>query len=137
MGGEILENVRHQCAPVGVAQYHVGILQCSGGFREGLGHTAGEYQYRVGVVFAGTVQGLANLVIAGGGNGAGVNEHHIRRFSGGTNAKSGGRHLGQHGLGFILIDLAAKGDGGDFHHHWETSFHTKSTAEKGLQTAFF
>ena len=92
--------------------------------RKGLGHAAGENCNGVGVLLLRPPQGLAGLLIAGSGNGAGVHHHHIRRLLLISFLKAAAEQLFQHGLRFILIDLAAKGD--KFYlHRWGSPFSVK------------
>ena len=114
-GGEVLHQIRHQGGPVGVAQNNVRIGQGLGLFRKRLGHTAGEDNDSVGVLPAGPVQGLADFVVAGGGDRAGVHQDNVGllgRIAGGDARRC---QAGQHILGLILVDFAAKGDGVYFH----------------------
>ena len=103
-------DIRHQCMAVGIAQHNVGVGKGFGSFRERLRHTAGENNHGVGIFSAGTMEGLANLVVAGRCYGTGVDEDNVAFFSFGRDRKTCGRKLRQHGLRFILIDLAAKCD---------------------------
>ena len=112
----------HQIRTFCVAQDDVRLQKGGGGIGESLGHAAGEHRDRAGVVLLGAAQRLAHLVVALGGDGAGVDHHHAGGLVRGGLGKAGGQQGLQHGLGLVLIDLAAKGD--DFYSHMNAPIHT-------------
>ena len=117
--GEELPQAGDQVGPAGVAQDDIRLQEGGGGIGESLGHAAGEHGHAAGVVPFGAAQGLADLVVALGGDGAGVDHHHPGGLCGGSLGITGLEESLQHGLGLVLIDLAAQGD--EFNFHGNTS----------------
>ena len=76
-GGEVLQNIRDKGVAVGVAQHDVGVGQLLRQFREGLRHATGQHNDSAGISAPCTMQGLADLVIAGGGDRTGIDQHNV------------------------------------------------------------
>ena len=113
--GEVGQDMRQQAGAVAVAQHHVGFAQPLRLLRERLRHTARQDDNRIGMGAPRTVQGLAHLLVAGGGDGAGIEQHHVRRLALGTGLEPAFQQLPKYCLGFVLIDLTAQRNDRNFH----------------------
>ena len=110
LGGKVLHHPGQQIPSPGVSQHHIGFQQTRCLLWERLGHASGEHHHRSGIVPLGPAQRLADLLVAGSRHRAGVDHHNIGLLTGSRLLKPAGEQCLQHGLGFILIHLAAKGD---------------------------
>ena len=96
------------------ARQHVG-PQGPGLGGVGLGPAAAHGHHGPRVLPAGPVDGLAGLLVPGGGDGAGIDNVGVCLLAEGDRLVAPGPELLLHGLGLVLVHLAAKGVDGDFH----------------------
>ena len=104
-----------------VAQHDVRLGEALRLLGEGLGHAAGERQHGVGVVPPAAAQQLPQLPVAFAGHGAGVDDQPVggqgRLVAGDKlpRLEALGLQKAAHGLGFVLVHLAAQGVKDNFH----------------------
>ena len=83
--------------------------------RLGLGVAAAHRHHRLGVHLFGSADDVAALLVTDGGDGTGVDDVGVGQVLKGDQGVTAAEQLALHGLGLILVDLAAQGVDGNVH----------------------